>query len=106
MPSIQHISVTGFRELISHHNNMHILDIRDHKSFNNGHIDDAFHLSDDTLEEFVARAEFEDPIVVICYHGISSQKVAQYLLELGFDEVYSLDGGYQAWIESEKASSL
>ena len=85
---------------------MHILDIRDQKSFNKGHIHNAFHLSDDTLEEFVARAEFEDPIVVVCYHGISSQKVAQYLLELGFDDIYSLDGGYQAWSKSEKTSSL
>tara|TARA_B100001094_G_scaffold332168_1_gene403127 strand:+ start:1507 stop:1827 length:321 start_codon:yes stop_codon:yes gene_type:complete len=106
MSSFQHISVKGLKELMRNHPNMHILDVRDHNSFYHGHIDNAFNLSNDTLEDFVNRAEFEDPVVVVCYHGIMSQKVAQYLLELGFDDTYSLDGGYQAWVQSEQPSSL
>ncbi|MDA9050683.1 rhodanese-like domain-containing protein, partial [Pseudomonadales bacterium] len=39
----------------------------------------------------------ESNIVVCCYHGISSQSVANWLAEQGFDNVYSLIGGYAAW---------
>lgn len=37
------------------------------------------------------------PIVVYCHHGIRSLKVSQYLRNEGFDEVYSLAGGIDAW---------
>ncbi len=33
----------------------------------------------------------------MCYHGISSQGAAQYLINQGFDAVYSVDGGFEAW---------
>ncbi|MCV6069119.1 sulfurtransferase, partial [Escherichia coli] len=31
------------------------------------------------------------------YHGISSQGAAQYLVNQGFEQVYSVDGGFEAW---------
>ena len=30
-------------------------------------------------------------------HGNSSQPAAQFLYEKGFEQVYSLDGGFEAW---------
>jgi len=39
----------------------------------------------------------DKPVVVVCYHGMSSQSAASYLNEQGFDDIYSLDGGYSAW---------
>jgi thiosulfate sulfurtransferase len=41
--------------------------------------------------------DFDTPVIVICYHGNSSQGAAQYLLQQGYDQVYSLDGGFEAW---------
>lgn len=37
------------------------------------------------------------PIVVYCHHGIRSLNVARYLEHLGFDEVYNLSGGIDAY---------
>lgn len=37
------------------------------------------------------------PIVVYCHHGIRSLQVANYLSEVGFEEVYNLAGGIDAW---------
>ncbi len=39
----------------------------------------------------------DQPAVVVCYHGRSSQGAAQYLAEQGFDTVYSMDGGFESW---------
>jgi thiosulfate sulfurtransferase len=34
---------------------------------------------------------------VVCYHGHSSQGAAQFMLQQGFAEVYSMDGGFTEW---------
>jgi thiosulfate sulfurtransferase len=102
MNSFQHISVQELKTLMHHQEKMHVLDIRDQQSFLQGHIKQSFHLVDETFQDFVNQAEFEDTLVIVCYRGISSQRVAQHLKDLGFDTVYSLDGGYQAWaLEAE-----
>jgi rhodanese-related sulfurtransferase len=36
-------------------------------------------------------------IVVMCHHGMRSMQVAIYLERLGFDKLYNLRGGIDAW---------
>ncbi|MEC5343805.1 thiosulfate sulfurtransferase GlpE [Brenneria populi] len=74
-----------------------VVDIRDPQSFAAAHIPGAAHLTNDTLADFVREADFAAPVMVICYHGISSRNAAQYLINLGFEAVYSIDGGFEAW---------
>ncbi|KFK93111.1 MULTISPECIES: thiosulfate sulfurtransferase GlpE [unclassified Serratia (in: enterobacteria)] len=74
-----------------------LVDIRDPQSFAAGHAPEAFHLTNATLPLFMQQNEFDRPVMVICYHGNSSRSAAQYLLHQGFDEVYSVDGGFEAW---------
>ena len=45
----------------------------------------------------MTEAEFDQPVLVLCYHGNSSKGAAQYLINQGFDQVYSVDGGFDAW---------
>ena len=74
-----------------------LVDIRDPQSYAMGHTPGAFHLTNDTLVSFMQQTDFETPVLVMCYHGHSSQGVAQYLVSHGFETVYNLDGGYAAW---------
>lgn len=37
------------------------------------------------------------PIVVYCHHGMRSLYSAMYLAKTGFEEVYNLQGGIDAW---------
>lgn len=74
-----------------------VVDIRDLQSFANGHISGALHLDNHNLADFIARADFDQPLIVACYHGNSSQSAAAYLAHQGFAEVYSLDGGFELW---------
>lgn len=74
-----------------------VVDIRDPGSFSVGHIPDAVSLSDENVKEYIASADKEKPLVVCCYHGISSRSAAEYLAQNGFKEVYSMTGGYEAW---------
>ena len=37
------------------------------------------------------------PIVFQCHHGIRSRAAAEHFLEHGFEHVYNLEGGIDAW---------
>ncbi|TLX57848.1 thiosulfate sulfurtransferase GlpE [Stutzerimonas nosocomialis] len=74
-----------------------VVDIRDPQSFANGHIAGATHLDNHSLPDFIAGADFDQPLIVTCYHGHSSQSAAAYLAHQGFSDVYSLDGGFELW---------
>lgn len=77
--------------------NVQIVDIRDQGSFDHGRIPGAQLVNHQNLQEFIEAADFDSPTLVYCHHGISSQPAAQLLEEKGFENVYSLDGGFDAW---------
>ncbi|WNN44618.1 MULTISPECIES: thiosulfate sulfurtransferase GlpE [Winslowiella] len=74
-----------------------LIDIRDPQSFAAAHASGAFHLTNDSLNTFMQQTDFSTPVLVMCYHGNSSKGAAQYLLTQGFDQAYSIDGGFDAW---------
>jgi thiosulfate sulfurtransferase len=96
MDTFAPISVEDAHKLLSK-GNVTLVDIRDRASFAVGHIEGAQHIDSDNLQTFIQAADLDSPLIVYCYHGHSSQPAAQYMLEQGFDEVYSLIGGYVAW---------
>lgn len=73
------------------------VDIRDETSFIQGHIPGSQPLSQSNLQSWMASADLDKPLLVCCYHGNSSQPAAQFLFEKGFEDVYSIDGGFEAW---------
>ena len=100
MDQFQHIDVQGAQALLEESEAV-LVDIRDPQSFAVAHAQSAFHLTNDSLGSFINDAEFEQPVLVMCYHGISSQGAAQYLSNQGFEQVYSVDGGFEAWQRAE-----
>lgn len=72
-------------------------DIRDQRSFALGHIPGSIQLTNSNLAQFIDSLDENAELVVVCYHGNSSQGAAQYLAEQGIEPVSSLDGGFTAW---------
>lgn len=77
--------------------NLVIADIRDVNSFNEAHIPNSINVSNVNIAQFMMERDFEQPIIVVCYHGISSQGAANYLIGQDFEDVYSLVGGFTDW---------
>ena len=96
MNFINEIDVKKVKE-ITKNGSATVVDIRDSASFQSGHIPNAIHLSDDTVQEFMSNTDKKKPLVVYCYHGISSQGAAVYFSEQGFQEVSSMTGGFESW---------
>jgi thiosulfate sulfurtransferase len=74
--------------------NITIVDIRDENSFSQSHIPKAIHLSNNNIDGFIEDSQREDNILIYCYKGISSQSAAQHFCNLGYKNIYSLEGGY------------
>jgi len=47
---------------------------------------------------------FEAPLAFLCHHGSRSQQAAEHFRELGYREVYNIEGGIDAWADSVDAS--
>tara|TARA_B110000438_G_scaffold302107_1_gene358783 strand:+ start:383 stop:715 length:333 start_codon:yes stop_codon:yes gene_type:complete len=94
--SFKHMQISELHKVLADESHV-VVDIRDPASFQSGHIPNAIHLSNESLADFLRDADFDAPVVVCCYHGISSQQAALFLISQDFTEVYSLDGGFTDW---------
>lgn len=90
------ISITDAK-VMQDQGNAQFVDIRDEESYQIGHIPQSRHLDQTSLQAFLESADLDKPLLVCCYHGNSSQPTAQFLYEKGFEDVYSIDGGFEAW---------
>lgn len=96
MNTFKHISTADAKAMIEKAA-VAIADIRDEASFRQSHLAHAYHLHNENLQQFLQQTDTTKPVIVYCYHGNSSQGAAQFLSNNGFDEVYSLDGGFEEW---------
>ncbi len=74
-----------------------VLDMRDSNSYQAGCIERAIPVTEASLTQLIESAHPETPVLVYCYHGFSSRKLATMLVGQGFTEVHSLEGGWGAW---------
>ncbi|MGK0501012.1 MAG: thiosulfate sulfurtransferase [Oceanicoccus sp.] len=99
MSAFKRISIEQAQPLLAQ-DDVAVVDVRDAQSYNTAHIDGAFLLDNNTVDQFIDSTDKTSTVVVYCYHGNSSQNAAQFLVERGFSDVYSLDGGYELWKQS------
>jgi rhodanese-related sulfurtransferase len=74
-----------------------VFDIRDPTSFARGHLDTAQPVSDAILQRLIKSRQPQRPVLVYCYHGNSSRSMCEFIAGFGFERVYNLAGGWQAW---------
>ncbi len=96
MADLSRISVDQARCIIEQGDPV-IVDVRDPQSYAASRIEGAQHLHGDNVSEFLDRTSRDRQVIVYCYHGNSSISAGQFLLEQGFEQVMSMDGGFEAW---------
>ncbi len=81
-----------------------VLDVREKKEFDTGHIVDAINIPLAKLKQRLPELKKykEKPVIVACKLGQHSSEAAKQLQADGFAEVYRLSGGVTEW----KAQSL
>ena len=85
--------------LLVNRENAVILDIRDRKAFEGGHIVDAINIPLAKLKERVVELEKhrEKPVVVVCQMGHQSGDAVKLLEEHGFASATRMSGGMAEW---------
>lgn len=96
MSMFKRISIEQTKELMDNQEVL-LADIRDPQSYAAGHMPNAKNINNQNAAEFIQESDKDKPLVVVCYHGNSSQPAAQYFAANGFKEVYSMDGGFELW---------
>lgn len=76
-----------------------VLDVRDKKDFDSGHIVDARHIPLSKLGQRLPELEKfrEKPLVVVCKMGQQSSEACNTLQKAGFSQVVKLGGGITEW---------
>jgi rhodanese-related sulfurtransferase len=91
----------GVQELVSMVNkqNAVVLDVRDKKEFEAGHIVDAINIPHGSLESRLEELKKykERPIVIICRMGQHAGTAGTLLRKQGFENVTRLTGGMSEW---------
>ncbi len=79
--------------------NLCLIDVREIDEWQTIHIPGAIHIPKDTLVEVidVKVPDKNCPIYLYCRGGIRSLTAANYLLEMGYQQVYSVNGGIVEW---------
>ncbi|MBP6558323.1 MAG: thioredoxin fold domain-containing protein [Flavobacterium sp.] len=97
--TVQTVDVKTYAEKLKTTENPQLLDVRTPEEFSGEHINNAINVNWNA-DDFVTKANQYDkskPIFVYCKVGGRSAQAAIKLTELGFKEVYNLDGGIMKW---------
>ena len=96
MATYQNISILNAQWILENKSCI-VVDIRDEQSFRQGHLPRAVRFSNKLFLQIRKQEQLQTPILIYCYHGLSSKDVAQIFCDFGCTNVYSLEGGYSAW---------
>ncbi|HLO65136.1 MAG TPA: rhodanese-like domain-containing protein [Azonexus sp.] len=78
----------------------HIVDVREADEFAGGHLPDAINIPAGKLAERIGELEKlkSKPLILCCASGMRSNKACGELKKQGFDKLYNLAGGVDAWV--------
>jgi len=85
-----------------------LVDVRTAEEYREGHLKNAVNIcvTDDDFEEKLAGLNKDEPVYLYCRSGKRSATAAKIMKELGFREIYDMEGGYLNWekqgFETEK----
>lgn len=95
---LQQLSVQDLRKrLDAGSGDVVVLDVRESGEISTAALPGTLNIP---MREIPARLEElpkDKEIVVMCHHGMRSQQVAGFLAQRGFENIYNLSGGIDAW---------
>ncbi|WP_179885018.1 MBL fold metallo-hydrolase [Bacillus sp. AFS015802] len=105
--TVKNVTAKELTQKIMNGDRMFILDVRPQEAFDDWKVEGKnvkiinkpFSELKDHLESVQSILPDDEAIYVICAKGNSSTKTAEMLTDAGMDNIYSVEGGMQAWSE-------
>lgn len=98
------ISIDEFEKKLSQTTNAQLVDVRTPEEYAGGHLANAVNMdikSENYKDQF-SKLDKSKPVFVYCLAGARSAKAATIMQEMGFTEVYNMDGGINKWRNAGK----
>ncbi|HIE90276.1 MAG TPA: rhodanese-like domain-containing protein [Methylophilaceae bacterium] len=89
--------------LVMNRTKLLVLDVRGDDEFSGGHIKGAKHIPAANLEERIKELvkKKNKPILVVCQRGVRSSAACKILATHEFEQVSSLQGGLDKWVDAK-----
>jgi rhodanese-related sulfurtransferase len=94
------LGIAEYRERVAKGERWTLIDIREDREWDQGHLPGATHIGRGVLERDIEKRfpDKDEPIVLQCGGGFRSALSADNLRKMGYRNVVSLDGGYRGWV--------
>lgn len=76
-----------------------LIDVREPEEYEAGAIAGAILMPLETVSEKMKGIKHDKKLVLYCQRGSRSRMAGEELKKVGFESVFSLKGGYEAWLE-------
>jgi glyoxylase-like metal-dependent hydrolase (beta-lactamase superfamily II)/rhodanese-related sulfurtransferase len=80
-----------------------VVDVREPEEYAQGHVPGAINLPQADLASRLEELPHDRPLALICRSGARSLRAAQFLRQVGFERVMSVQGGTLAWRASSRS---
>ncbi len=91
------ISASELNEKLQNESTFKLIDVREPEEFGWARIEKAELLPLSEFQNWHDRLNPADEFVFICHHGVRSAQVCSYLAHNGFENLWNLSGGIDAW---------
>jgi rhodanese-related sulfurtransferase len=93
------ISVTDLLKLRDTQEPYILLDVREPSELLISTLPDSLHMPMQTIPTHWQTLPQDQRMIVFCHYGIRSRMVVEFLQAQGFNNVFNLDGGIDAWAQ-------
>jgi glyoxylase-like metal-dependent hydrolase (beta-lactamase superfamily II)/rhodanese-related sulfurtransferase len=83
-----------------------VLDVREPEEYAHGHVPGAVSLPQADLASRLDEVPRDRPVMLVCQRGMRSYRAAQFLVQMGIDQVASVKGGTAAWRAAAKPLAM
>lgn len=96
---IKTIDVHELKKLMETQPTLNLIDVRENEEWLEVRIPGAHHIPKDEIPTAISSAisDKTQPVYLHCRGGVRSLYAAQCLMDIGYTEVYSVDGGIMEW---------
>lgn len=99
---IRELTIQEVQAKFARHDRFHLVDVREDGEWAVGHLPRAVHLGKGIIERDIERTipDTQSEIILYCGGGYRSALAADALQTMGYQNVWSMDGGFRAWREA------
>jgi rhodanese-related sulfurtransferase len=100
---IKEISIDEVQAKLASLDDFYLIDVRETSEFEQGSLPCAINLSKGIIERDIEKlvTDCDKEIIVYCGGGSRSALAAENLQKMGYTKVFSMVGGYHAWLQKQ-----